>query len=138
VTGYALNFTERRVKNMRGFTLGRKELVNLRLKALRSGVWFKALKRIDRVLIDLTLKVSDEVHSHTLAKALLSVAVRVQNALRNRISHVIDEVGFRLARQLSLIAEKMGSTTAKTWRTDPSFAKFLAIMYINNHAGTSP
>jgi hypothetical protein len=138
VPGYALNFTERRVKNMPGFTLGRKELVNLRLKALRSGVWFKALKRIDRALVDLTLKVSDEVHSQTLVKALLSVAVRVQNALRNRSSRAVDEVGFRLARQLSLIAERMGNAAAKTWRTDPSFAKFLAIMYINNHAGTSP
>lgn len=138
MTGYALNFTERRVKNMCCFTLERKELIKLKLKALRSGVWFKALKRIDRALIDLTLKVSNEVHSHTLAKALLSVATRVQNALRNRISHVVDKIGFRFARQLSLIAEKMGNTAAKTWRTDPSFAKFLAIMYINNHAGTSP
>jgi hypothetical protein len=42
--------------NCNGFRfLDKKLLVNLKTKAMRSGVWFKALQRIDRVLFDLTM-----------------------------------------------------------------------------------
>jgi len=49
------------------------ELLVLKLKAIRSGVWFKAFRRIDRVLVELALKVSDGIHSLILAKTLLVV-----------------------------------------------------------------
>jgi len=49
-------------------------LLVLKLKAIRSGVWFRAFRRIDRVLVELTLKISDGVHSPILAKTLLVVA----------------------------------------------------------------
>ena len=49
-------------------------LLVLKLKAIRSGVWFRAFRRIDRVLVELTLKISDGVHSPILVKTLLVVA----------------------------------------------------------------
>jgi len=48
-------------------------LLVLKLKAMRSRVWFRAFRRIDRVLVELALKVSDAVHSPILAKTLLVV-----------------------------------------------------------------
>ena len=53
-----------------GYTFGffdRAQLVKLMLRALRAGVWFRALRRIDRVLIELTIRVADSVRSVTLA-----------------------------------------------------------------------
>jgi hypothetical protein len=35
--------------------LEKAQLLKLKLKAMRSGVWFRALSRIDRVLVDLTI-----------------------------------------------------------------------------------
>ena len=32
-------------------------ILELRVKAIRAGVWFRGLRRIDRALIDLTIKV---------------------------------------------------------------------------------
>ena len=43
--------------------LNRTQLMKLRLKAMRAGVWFKALPRIDRVLVDLTIKVAENIRS---------------------------------------------------------------------------
>ena len=51
--------------------LSRKQLVQMKIKAIRAGVWFKALPRIDRVLIDLTIKVADNIRSISLAKSIL-------------------------------------------------------------------
>ena len=49
--------------------LDKKQLVNLKTKAMRSGAWFKALQRIDRVLFDLTIRVVDTIRSAKLAKS---------------------------------------------------------------------
>ena len=43
--------------------LYKQQLVRLRLKAILAGVWFRALPRIDRVLVDLTVKVASSIRS---------------------------------------------------------------------------
>ena len=48
--------------------LCKEQLVKLRLNAMRAGVWFRALRRIDRALIDLTIKVASTVRSVTLSQ----------------------------------------------------------------------
>jgi hypothetical protein len=112
--------------------LGRGEILRLKLKAIRSGIWFRALRSIDRALIDLTLRVVDKVNSDTLAKALISVLTILENDLENRVSRAVREVGFQVARKMSLVAQGWGNVSAGSWATDLSFAKFLAIMHINN------
>lgn len=112
--------------------LGRGEILRLKLKAIRSGIWFSALRRIDRALVDLTLRVTDKVNSDTLAKELISVLMVLGNALENRISRAVRGVGFQVARKMSLVAQSWGHVSAASWATDLSFAKFLAIMHINS------
>ena len=112
--------------------LNRAQLVKLKLKAMRSGVWFRALPRIDRALFDLTIKVASIVRSVTLAKNLLEVMRKLEGIMESRLSRILREVGFPLAQKLSLVAQKLGNTSAKSWAYDSSFANFLAIMHINN------
>ena len=38
--------------------LDRSQLVKLKLRAMRAGVWFRGLPRLDRVLVDLTIDLS--------------------------------------------------------------------------------
>jgi len=115
--------------------LERVALFRLRLQAVRSGVWFRALSRIDRALLDLTLKVSAEVRSRKLVKALFAVVSRLQIALGSSVSHVVLSFGFRSARKLSLVAQRLGNVSARGWATDFSFARFLAVMYLNGSDG---
>jgi len=117
---------------------GRKDLVRLKLKAIRRGVWFRALSRIDRALIDSVIKVVNGVRSFTLAKILLSVVEKLEDALENRFLNSLKEIGYPLARKLSLSAQKWGNRSAKDWKHDESFAKFLAILHINYYGASDP
>jgi hypothetical protein len=121
--------TESRRKTF-GF-LNKTQLVKLRLKAMRAGVWFRALPRIDRVLVDLTIRVASSIRSTTLAKNLLAVTRKLEGLLETSLLRTFRDVGVRLAQKLSLIAHKWGNTSAKTWASDVPFVKFLAVMHIN-------
>ncbi|MEA2089415.1 MAG: hypothetical protein U9O89_01465 [Thermoproteota archaeon] len=112
--------------------LRKEKLRKLKLRAIRRRVWFRALSRVDRALVNLTIKVVDGVRSFTLAKALLSVVKKLEDVLESRVLRALKEVGFPLARKLSLFAQKWGNNSARNWGSDVSFAKFLAIMHINN------
>jgi hypothetical protein len=111
--------------------LDRARLVKLRLKAVRAGVWFKALPRIDRVLVDLTIKVASNIRSFTLARNLLAVVGKLDGLLESSLSRALREVGFPLAQKLSLTAQKWGNISAESWPSDSSFIRFLAVMHIN-------
>ena len=111
--------------------LERAQLLKLKLKAMRSGVWFRALPRIDRVLVDLTIKVAGTVRSSTLAKNILAIIRKLENSTESRFLRAIREIGFPIARRLCLMAQKWGNVTAKDWGSDLGFAKYLAAMHLN-------
>ena len=111
--------------------LTRTQLVKLRLKAKRAGVWFRALPRIDRVLVDLTIRVADNIRSVTLAKNILAVTKKLEGLLESSLLRAFREVGIRLAQKLGLVAQEWGNTSAKEWISDISFIKFLAVMHVN-------
>ena len=111
--------------------LTKTQLVKLRLKAIRAGVWFRALPRIDRVLVDLTIRVASSIRSTTLAKNILAVTRKLEGLLENRLLRTFRRIAIQLAQKLSLIAQKWGNTSAKIWASDVSFVNFLAVMHIN-------
>ena len=111
--------------------LDKTQLVKLKLKAMRAGVWFRALPRIDRVLVDLTIKVTSNVRSVTLAKCILSITRKLEGLLESKFVRAIREIGFSIARKLSLFAQKWGNVVAKSWVSDVGFARFLAVMNLN-------
>jgi hypothetical protein len=113
-------------------TLGRRDLVRLKMKAVRTGIWTRALNRMDRALVDLTVSVVNVVHGFRLAEALWSVVKKLEAALENRVLRAVEEVGYDLAGKLSLLAQKWGNRSAKDWAEDRSFARFLAIVRIND------
>jgi hypothetical protein len=111
--------------------LKKAQLLKLKLKAMRSGVWFRALPRIDRVLVDLTIKVAGTVRSFTLAKNILTVLRKLENIMESKFSRAIKEIGFPTAHRLCLMAQKWGNANAEKWKSDAGFAKYLAAMSLN-------
>ncbi len=112
--------------------LDKKQLVNLKTKAMRSGAWFKALQRIDRVLFDLTIRVVDTIRSSKLAKSLLALTRKLEDAIKSSFSSRLKEIGLPLAQKISFAAQKLGNISAISWVFDSSFAIFLAVMHVNN------
>ena len=119
------------MQNIPPHPLNRSQLVKLRLKAMRAGVWFKALPRIDRVLIDLTIKVAENIHSTSLAKSIFAVVGKLEDLLENSLLKTLRSVGSMLAQKISSIGQKWGNTSAAKWATDSSFIYFLAVIHAN-------
>ena len=111
--------------------LNRTQLMRLRIKAMRAGVWFKALPRIDRVLVDLTIKVAENIRSAFLAKSIFAVVGKLEGLLESSVLKSLRLIGRPLAEKISLIAQKLGNTSAKVWADDASFAFFLAVIHTN-------
>jgi hypothetical protein len=111
--------------------LEKAQLLKLKLKAMRSGVWFRALRRIDRVLVDLTIKVTGAVRSSTLAKNILAVVRKLEGSMESRFLRSIREVGVPAARRMGVVAQEWGNLDARKWESDLSFARYLAAMAFN-------
>jgi hypothetical protein len=111
--------------------LEKTNLMKLRSKALRSGLWFRALTRIDRVLVDLTIKVmKTEIRSCHLINRVLSVTSKLEALLENKLSRTTKNIGIPLACKLKCLAESWGNRLACAWNTQ-EFARFLAVLKLN-------
>ncbi len=111
--------------------LNRSQLIKLKSKAMRAGVWFRALPRIDRVLVDLTIKVAENIRSAHLAKSIFAVVGKLEGLLESSVLKSLRLIGRPLAEKNSLTAQKWGNVSAKNWCTDLSFAFFLAVLHTN-------
>ncbi|MCL4430176.1 MAG: hypothetical protein M1167_05430 [Chloroflexi bacterium] len=105
--------------------------MKLRLKAMRAGVWFRALPRIDRVLVDLTIKVAENIRSTHLAKSISAVVGKLEGLLESKMLKSLRLIGRPLAEKISSVAQKLGNVSAKEWASDLPFAFFLAVMHTN-------
>jgi hypothetical protein len=112
--------------------LKRESMHKLKVKAMRRGIWFKALNRLDRALYSLTMKVTDVVRSGKLARLLFPIVDELVKRLENRFSFALKEIGYPLARRLSQLAQGWGNVQAEDWMSDSKFARFLAVLHVNN------
>ena len=109
-----------------GEALSRQVLVALRTRALRRGVWFRVLSRIERGLVDLTIRWVDRVRSGRLARVLVEILEKLVRALESRMVRAMGS-GRMLALRLSEMAVAWGSMSAYQWRFDEGFRKALGM-----------
>jgi len=120
-------------KKGRSNFLDRGTLLKLKSRAMRAGVWFRCLPRIDRVLVDLTIKVADYVCSPYLVSSLIAVVGKLEGFLESKLKSAIREFGVPLARKLSLFAQRWGNLSAAEWGRDPGFVRYCAVMKLNGY-----
>jgi hypothetical protein len=109
-------------------------LRTLKLRSLRQGVWYRAVSRLERAEVDLTLRFVRRVRSPFLARVLNMIIDKLFDALESRVSRVTWSIGFPLAMKFSRIAQSWGNRSAELWARDAGFARFLAVMNINDPA----
>jgi hypothetical protein len=100
--------------------------------ALRRGVWFKTLNRVERGIIDLTVQCVDSIKSVKLAKLLTAIIDKLQSAMESMVDRLVRTIGVPLAEKISCLAVGWGNVSAKSWASDLSFAAFLAAMHTSN------
>ena len=106
--------------------LSKTSLLRLKTKALRHRVWFHALSRMERGLLDLTMKWVDQVKSTKLANILDEILAKLLMAMNHDILGALQR-GCALARRISEWASVWGNSAAREWGSDPSFQKALGL-----------
>ena len=109
------------------------ELARIRLMAIRRGVWFKVLSRLERGLVDLSLKVTREIRSKILVRAICSIVKKLLEALESKVKLLMHQMGVPLAKKISQIAQNWGNKTAHAWANDLGFIRYLTIIKVNTY-----
>src|SRR6266702_331142 len=100
--------------------LTKRVLLDLRTRSLRKRVWYRALDRIERGLVDLTISCVDTVRNSTMARVLLRILGKLVQALEHGMARVLT-VGKELALRASELAVRWGNRDAYGWRVERSF-----------------
>jgi hypothetical protein len=112
----------------------RRELVSIKLRALRKRIWFKVLDRVERALIDLTIRVVDTVRSSMLAGVLSTLVGKLEEAMEGLLERA-RKIGRPLAQRLSALAQAWGNERAGDWAREESFAEYLGLRVLNDPTG---
>jgi hypothetical protein len=107
--------------------LTREALAKLKQKALRRGCWFRDLKREERMLLDLTIRVVERVRSFSLASLVSRIVSKLCETMESRIYRLIRIEGRCMVENLSRIAQAWGYKAAKSWVRDRGFMQFLVV-----------
>jgi len=111
--------------------LSRSEIIRVKTKALRRGVWYRVLTRVERACVDLVIRVVERIRSGRLARVMSSILRKLEEAMESRVRRLIHEIGSNLASKLGQIAQKWGNRQALHWAKDADFMQYLTITHLN-------
>ena len=106
-------------------------LVEVKRVALRRGVWFRALNRVERGVLDLTVKVVDKIRSAKLAKVVAAILDKLERAMESAVDRMVRIMGRSQAQKVSELALGWGNRSACSWARDAGFARYLVVMHMN-------
>jgi len=101
---------------------------------MRRRVWFKVLNRVERIILDLTIKCVETVRSPKLTGIVATIIDKLANAVKSQLKRLMEDIGCPLARKLSQIAQNWGSVSATRWAEDHDFIQYLTVTCINTPA----
>ena len=97
-----------------------RRLAGVKTRALRKRVWYRVLDRVERGLLDLTIRWVDNVRSGRLTEMLLRILAKLARAMEQGMARVL-VVGRELALRASVLAVGWGNVEAYSWRLDRGF-----------------
>jgi len=105
--------------------------VRVRARAVRQGIWFRALSRVERGVFDLTVRCVERIRSGVLAGMVSGIVDKLLRALKPSFLETAMRVGGEIADEVSEIALGWGNAGASSWRRDLGFARFLGVIAVN-------
>ncbi len=110
-------------------TLSVERLAKAKKTALRRGVWYRVLSKIERGVLDLTVRYVDTIRSSKLAKLVTAILEKLTSAMENVLVRLVRTIGAPMARRMSEIAMTWGNFSASAWAEDANFARYLSTSY---------
>ena len=101
-------------------------LIGIKTRGLRRRVWYRALDRMERGLVDLTIRWVDQVRSGRMTETLMRILEKLAQALQTGMGRVLGR-GRELALRASSLAVGWGNSQAYAWRHDESYALTLGL-----------
>jgi len=106
--------------------------VRIKTKALRQRIWYRAISRVERGIVDLTIRCVERIQSPVLARFLSEIIGKISQRTKRSFLERVNTVGKAIAQEISAIAERWGNEHASTWKHDSSFIRFLGVSSVNN------
>lgn len=113
-------------------SLTRQDLMRVKTRALRGRVWFMVTSRLERGIVDLTIRCVERIRSLVLARTVSEIIVKILATLENSFLGRAEKIGAEIVERISGIAVEWGNSTAFRWKHDPSFVRFLGVNAINS------
>src|SRR6266571_3501050 len=111
-------------KKLLGRPITREVLIGIKTRGLRRRVWYWALDRMERGLVDLTIRWVDKVRSGRMTETLMRILLKLAQALETGVGRVLGR-GRMLAAKASEFAVGWGNESAYHWRFEPAFCNAL-------------
>jgi hypothetical protein len=83
-----------------GVSISVARLADAKKSALRRGVWFRSLSRLERGIIDLTVRYVDRIKSTKLAKVVTAIIGKLQYAMESSLDKLVRTINLPLARKI--------------------------------------
>ena len=106
--------------------------MKIKVRAQRRKVWFKALSRVERGIIDLTIRCVERIRSYALMKTVLAIVDKLLRTLEEGYLKRVERIGREIAQKICEIACKWGNHHALVWKYDVNFVKFLGVNAVNS------
>ena len=110
-------------------------LEGVRRKALRRKVWYSALDRVERGILNLTSQMVDRVESRVLGVEIVKILAKLRDAMKSDFMRHLECYGFKRVIQLVEQSKAMGYERALEWLNDMSYIRYLTFIDINQPIG---
>jgi hypothetical protein len=105
--------------------------MRIKTRALRRRVWFKVTSRLERGIVDLTIRCVERIRSPVLARIASEIVRKILRTLENGFVKMAEKIGAEIAERVCRIALAWGNKTASSWKHDPRFLRYLGVNAIN-------
>jgi hypothetical protein len=111
----------------------RQNLLKIKSRALRTRVWFRALSKVERAIMDLTIKCVDKVRSTVLTRTIATIVDKILRSLEEDFMTRAERVGSKIAEGVYAVGKRWRNETCSAWRSDKCFFRFLGVNALNRH-----
>lgn len=106
-------------------------LTKIKIRALRRRVWFKVLSRVERGIVDLTIRCVEKIRSPILTRVIFDIVRKVLKTLESKFLENVNKAGSAIAEKVCRIALGWGNVSASSWKHDSGFIRFLGVNAVN-------
>ncbi len=100
-------------------------------RALRKRVWYRVCNRLERGIMDLTIRCVDVIKSSRLALVVGRLVCKILKACRSTFMMRVARTGRGLAEARSRIAVSWGMDEASNWSGNAGFIRYLGVNAVN-------